>query len=195
MEILRSPNSKRAGGAAMLGLALLLGPAACGESAAEVPQTAVEAATILDVPQSTLVAPGQIVLLKPAADAATRYQLVSSIPLTDHIYPHGMTDKNAPTVGTMPVRLNAQVTLHGRSPHLDDDVACDVVNLNLSQFPDKTQARIGALALSKNTSSEAMVAWPNAADGTPNNEAFLCFPVHDAPSDDGVVLALTSASR
>lgn len=195
MEILRSPNSKRAGGAALLGLALLLGAAGCGESAAEVPQTSVGGATILEVPQTALVAPGQTVILKPAADAATRDRLVHDIALTNHIYPHGMADKDAPTVGAMPVRLNAQVTLHGRNPHLDDDLACDVVNLDLSSFPVQTQVRIGALALSKNANSEAMVAWPAAPGGAPSDEAFLCFPVNDAPSDDGVVLALTSAAQ
>jgi hypothetical protein len=188
MEILRSPKSKAAGGAALIGLSFLLG--GCSESPAQIQQTAVEAATILQVPETARVHPGQTVILGPAKDEATRSRLVASLPLTKHIYPHGMTDSDAPSVGTMPVRLNAQVTLHGRTPNFDDDLGCDVVNLNLNRFPDKSQVYIGALALSENDKSHAMVAWPAGADGTPGNEAFLCFPVDDAPSDNGVVLVL-----
>lgn len=192
MEILRSPRSKAAAGAAFMGLVLLSG---CAESTAQVPQTAVDRGVILQVPETELVHPGQTVILGPAKDEATRSRLVTSIPLTKHIYPHGMGDKNAPAVGGMPVRLNAQVTLHGRSPNFDDDLGCDVVNLNLEQFPDKSKVYIGALALSENDKSHAMIAWPNTPNGAPGNEAYLCFPVNDAPSDNGVVLVLSDTPQ
>jgi hypothetical protein len=193
MEILRSRRSQAAGGAVLIGATLLLG--ACSESAATVPQTAVVAPTILQVPETELIHPGETKILLPAKDATTRSQLKNGIKLVDHIYPHGMTDEDAPTVGAMPVRLNAQVTLHGRSPNLDDDLACDVVNLNLNSFPDKSHVYVGALALSDNDKARAMVAWPSSSGGEPSNELFLCFPVDDAPSDQGVVLVASDVPQ
>ncbi|HSX05730.1 MAG TPA: hypothetical protein VLF69_04640 [Candidatus Saccharimonadales bacterium] len=194
MEILRKLESKAIGIAAACGLGVLA-LAGCGESKATTPATAVTASTILGVPETVDVHPGQTVVLSPAHDSQMRDALVNGLPLVSHIYPHGMTDRNAPVLGSEPVRLNAQVTMDGRYPQFDDDLACDVVNLDLGQFPNRSKVYIGALALSENDQAQAMVAWPNGADGQVANVLYLCFPDSNAPSDDGVVLVASDQSR
>ena len=193
-EKLGNMNKRRASSLVMLlgaGTAALAGCSV--ESPAVVPQTVVTAEGVAHLPQARMVAPGQAVVLMPLQDDTERHALMNAMPLVDHIYPHGMVDDDAPTISGMPARIRANVNLSGRSPALNNDLACDTLNVDTQGMQGKARVRIAALALSGNPDRRAIVAWPETADGQPGNTVELCSPQDDEP-DDGVVLAVVSAS-
>lgn len=107
----------------------------------------------------------------------------------DHQFQHGRTDLKAPELSRRPVRLDAHVFLGSDGedePYLYNDAACDTINVYIDDL-DRSQAYIGAVALSQSDQDMAFVSWPINPNGSMSNEAYLCFFEDEEPAIGAVM--------
>lgn len=158
--------------------------AACGEFAI-VPDTDITVGEILDNPNTVRICPGGSEIVSPETDDEVIEHLSLKIGRVDFQHPRGIRDTGAPTLGAMPMRLDANVDLNGEGK-LDNDLAGDTVNIDLERFSDKTAVCLGALALGAGENDKVLISWPKQ-NGEPGSTFYVSMHQGSEP-EGGVVL-------
>lgn len=160
MERLRNRNILRATACA---LALGFTSVGCAddEPAQMHPGIATEA-DVRNIGQVTAIKPGESRFTTVVeSDAPGVPELLEDLEETDFQYPVGWQDEEAPTIGSKPVRVDAHVALSGsKSNNIDNDIACDTINIDPSSLKDGSY--IAAIAISDGK-DPVQVNWPLAS--------------------------------
>jgi hypothetical protein len=171
----------------LLAGALIFG-AGCGSDEAKSPhpETDLTATELNKISQTAFIRPGESVYTKAGESSDVRDRIVGKLSMIDQQYAHGFSDSNAPTVNGTPIRIKtkADIDAGDNSVHVGDDLVCDTLNVDASDFPDVGKVYMGALQIN----------WPKNPDGTQGKLATVCFERNHEP-DQGAVLYLTDQPR
>lgn len=114
--------------------------------------------------------------------------IIDDLKITDYQYPVGWEDEDAPTIGPKPVRVDGHVALSGaKSNYLDNDIACDTVNIDPSAIT--SDSYIAGIAIS-DSDDPVLINWPKDENGTPAETATVCFAEDNEP-EYGAVLFMS----
>ena len=174
--------------ATMLVAALALTGCA-SEQVAGTPKTSLSAENLLNRGDSVHIRPGDSALITPITDEIVIKNITDKILEVDHQYPHGFIDDKAPTISRTPLRIDANEALSGKSPVLENDLACDTVNVDLTGS-ETGSAYITAFAMSDSPDDTVLVSWPVE---TPDR-VYVCFADNNELTD-GLVMVLNDQPR
>jgi hypothetical protein len=166
---------------------------ACGETSPETPQTAITADDILANGERTIIRPGDSVIVSAVTDGSIRAHFRDQMQMVDHQWEHGLKDENAPKISKLPIRVDANVSLTGKSPDLHNDLACDTLRVDTGNM-DSKNIYIGALALSNESDDSPLVSWPLNSEGQPGPYVYACFD-DGKEAEDGLVLVINDQLR
>jgi outer membrane murein-binding lipoprotein Lpp len=190
MEKIKSPNRLLKTTLPVAALVAALALAGCAtEQVAGTPKTNSTAEDILELGGAVTIHPGDSALVTPVIDDAKINRITNRIDEIDHQYPHGLYDDKAPTISNMPIRVDTFVALSGKSPQLDNDLACDTLNIDTHAVETGAQ-HLTAIALSDSADDQVLVSWPKESP----DRAFVCFPEGNELTD-GLVLVLDDIAR
>lgn len=179
---------------ALICTGLAFGLSGCGDgSPAPRPETTLVEDDIFDAGRTQVISQGGSEFVTPETDPTALARIIDGLKLIDHQYPRGFQDADAVEISRTPVRIDAHVALSGESPELNNDLACDVVNVSTSGFDDVSKVYMGALALSEQQEDRILVSWPKQ-NGEAGKSAIVCFDDGAEPRD-GVVLFLSDRPR
>ncbi len=159
----------------------------CTEAAPKpAPETLMVAEDVFKAAGTVALGPGDSIIINPETNPDVRNEFKAAIPLTVNERSRGFDDKTAPLVGSKPIRVFTDVYTTGDG-HLNNDLACETVNIDLSRFTDTTGVLIGVLALGSSADNLVSVSWPRVGED-PAGFLQLCFADGKEPKD-GVVIA------
>jgi hypothetical protein len=183
MEKIKSfKENKIARGLAILSLGIMA-TVGCSKEVEE-PQTDISSTEIRAIEQTTRIRPGEVKFIESIEpDSQLAIRLKEELQLVDFMYPVGPKDDTAPKIDDTPQRLKAQIMLHGKSPEISQDAACDTIGI----VDFKKVKHIGAVSLG-GEKSEVLISWPLAEDGEPSEYMYMCSFESMEPKDDGVVI-------
>lgn len=160
----------------------------CGENTPQppVPETRMVADEVFMAAGTIVIGPGSSVIVNAETNPEIRKAFSDAIPLRINEKSRGFEDKTAPVVGEKPIRVytNAYASNDG---HINNDLACETVNIDLSRFTDIARVYIGVLALGASSNNMVEVNWPRVGEDAASFLQ-LCFADGKEPRD-GVVIA------
>lgn len=170
-----------------LGVTFAVGMTGCGETGpAPRPLSSLEHGNVYSTGEVTRIELGGVAFLGVIdEDSAAAKNIRAQSELVSHQYSHGSRDTNAPVINENPIRVSASVSQGGEGPTLNNDGACDALQIQ------GTPKYIVGLALGGEPKG-VMISWPEEEPDT----LYVCPFQEMAPHKlDGVVLFATDQDR